>query len=221
VSRNDQGYWGQQPVNAPPPLLPLLPVETVAQQETQTQLMIEGVSYLQWQWSATHSINGTPFFVETSSILTRTESTGWSSMDYSPSMEANTPASEPPEPWPNSGGHNFVGAQFESESAQLPTKNESSDPTAVFGDNLGSSCSRPVIVSSDGTVNIIEPAGAQNIFGADETEADGIDILSLPLDMSKAHLDWVKAENWLEAIPLGIPRAVTFPLMGINHVNNE
>jgi hypothetical protein len=221
---DDQGYLGRHLVNALSPSPMLLHVQTVAQQETPPQLTIEGVGYVQWQSCTTHSINGAPFLVETSSVLTRTESTGWSSMDYSLPMEVNTPASEPPDPWPSSsGGHSFVGAQFESESARRLAENESSDPTAIFGENLGSSCLGPVIiVTSDGKDDVIKPAGSQNNVSTVEVEADAIDLLSpLPWDMSRAHLDWVKAENWLETIPLGIPRASTFPLMGIYHVDDE
>lgn len=223
VLRNDQSYLDQPPVH-PLPLSPiLLHVETVTQQESETQLTVEGISYLQRQSSTTHIIGGTPFLVE-SSVLTRTESTGWSSMDYSSPMGVNTPASEPPEPWPsNPGGHNFVGAQFESQSARPSAENESGDSNAVFGKPLGGSCPRPIIiVTNDGKVDIVEPAGAQDNVGTVEMEADGIDALSsFPWDMSRAHLDWLQDENWLETIPLGVPRASTFPPIGIYHVVDD
>ncbi|KAF2654239.1 hypothetical protein K491DRAFT_694004 [Lophiostoma macrostomum CBS 122681] len=220
ASRNDHSYLGRHTVNTLPPSPVLLQTETTT---------IQGVGYLQTQSSTTHSIHSTPFLVETSSVFTRTESTGWSSMDSSSLMEVNTPASEPPEPWPaTSGAHDFfdVGAQFASESAPLPVEKESSEPTAKSGKNSGSSRPRPVIiVTSDGKVDIIEPAGAQSNTSVVEVEADGTDPLSLlaslPLDMSSAHLDWISTEDWLETIPLRVPKASTFPPMGIDHVDDE
>ncbi|KAF2624679.1 hypothetical protein BU25DRAFT_413229 [Macroventuria anomochaeta] len=226
ASRNNQSYSGRHHVNAPAPLLSLSYMETVVQQAAHTHLTIDGIGYLQWQSSTTYSINGTPRLVETSSVLTRTESTGWDSMDYSSSMEATTPMSEPPEPWPShSGGHNFVGAgaQFESENTQLSADHDKSiESTATFDDSFGASGPRPVIiVTSDGQVDVVEPVEVRDDSSAADMAAE-IDLLSsLPFDMSRADLDWVKEEDWVNTIPLGLPRAWTFPGVYIPSVGEE
>ena len=196
------------------------PIETIEQTETQTSYVTEGIRHTQWETRTIHSMNGSPVCAETSSILTRTESTGWSSMDYSSTMEVHTPASEPPDPWPHSpGGHNYMGtgAQFAPESEGLLAQIESNDATTIQNKSLAAACICPVIVvTSDGKVDIIDPGAEQNEVDTGEDEAGEDDLLSsIPLDMSKAHLRWLETEDWVKAIPLRIPRVSTFPTMGI------
>ncbi|KAI4944744.1 hypothetical protein J4E91_008431 [Alternaria rosae] len=140
-------------------------------------------------------------------------------------MEVNTPASEPPDPWPHSpGGHNFMGAgaQFPPESERLSAQIESNDAAIIQNKSLAGACICPVIVvTSDGKVDIIDPGAEQNEVDTGEEAGEDDLLSSVPLNKSKAHLDWLKTEDWLKAIPLRIPRVSTFPTMGIAPAGEE
>jgi len=225
-SRGRQSHEGRHLTDALPVPLMQGPIETIEQTETQTSYVTEGIRHTQWETRTIHSMNGSPVCAETSSILTRTESTGWSSMDYSSTMEVHTPASEPPDPWPHSpGGHNYMGtgAQFPPESEGLPAHIESNDATTIQNKSLAAACICPVIVvTSDGKADFIDPGAEQNEVDTGEDEAGEDDLLSsIPLNMSRAHLDWVQLESWLETLPKRIPRVSTFPTMGIAPAGEE
>jgi len=226
ASRSGQSHQGRHFTNALPISLMQGPIETIEQTETQTSYVTEGIRHTQWETRTIHSMNGSPVCAETSSILTRTESTGWSSMDYSSTMEVHTPASEPPDPWPHSpGGHNYMGtgAQFAPESEGLLAQIESNDATTIQNKSLAAACICPVIVvTSDGKADFIDPGAEQNEVDTGEDEAGEDDLLSsIPLNMSRAHLDWVQLESWLETLPKRIPRVSTFPTMGIAPAGEE
>jgi hypothetical protein len=226
ASQIDPSYFVPGPVNAPVPFPALPQLETPANQVMRTWWTAEGVDG-QW-WSTTTDsvhVNGALYSVETSSVWTPSESTGMSSMNHPSALGAITPASEPPEPWPAApAGHSYIdiGAQFESGSAKSQEGRDSDDLFFVPSGNIRGTCHHPVIVvTSDGQVDVVQP-GVQSNLSPAKVEDDGIDILSsLPLDMSKSHLDWMQNGDWLDPIPLRVPRASTFPLMGIYHVDDE
>lgn len=149
-------------------------------------------------------------YLETSSIVTRTGSTGSYIMGSGPSMEPGTPASEPSEPWPShSGSHQFnnLGAQFPAECMQ------------VIDDELGNYTPTQaehglylpgMDTANDGRAGIFR-AGVPDLNNGGEAEFDQPDLL--PSDPTKAYLESLSEEDWLRPITRRMARVSTFPLL--------
>ena len=134
-------------------------------------------------------------------------------MEYGSSLEAYTPASEPPEPWPyHLGSHHLdnVGAQFAAEYTPLPAIDDGlGDPTATQDER--SSYPPVMVVANDGRAEFFDLAGVTDLNNGGVANFDRVDLL--PSDPSRAYLESLPDEAWLRPIPLRVPRAFTFPLL--------
>ncbi|CAN9250250.1 unnamed protein product [Alternaria alternata] len=140
-------------------------------------------------------------------------------MEYGLSMEPYTPASEPPEPWPyHPGSHHLdnVGAQFAFEYTGLPVTDDGlGDPTAIQEES--SSYPPVMVVANDGKAEVFDIAGLPDLDNPSIASFNQAELL--PSDPSKAYLASLPDEAWLRPIPLGVPRALTFPLLGQYNVD--
>jgi hypothetical protein len=215
-SRNEQGHQNLETL--PPSGHPLLPAPTIIQYNVHTHLTVEGIDQLlQLQSSTGYVVDDV--FVATSSVMTRTGSTESYIMEYGLSMEPYTPASEPPEPWPyHPGSHHLdnVGAQFASEYTGLPVTDDGlGDPTAIQEES--SSYPPVMVVANDGKAEVFDIAGLPDLDNPSIASFNQAELL--PSDPSKAYLASLPDEAWLRPIPLGVPRALTFPLLGQYNVD--
>lgn len=189
----------------------------IVQNNVYTHLTVEGMTHhLQTQESTGYVVDGV--FIATSRVMTRTGSTGSYTMEYGSSMEAYTPASEPPEPWPyRPGGHHLdnVGAQFAAEGMHPQATANGLGDMAVAQEEY--SCYPPVmVVLNDGEPGQLELAGMPDLDNGHGFNYDQAELLSL--DPSKAYLESQSDEDWLRPIT-SVPRAFTFPLLGQYNVN--
>ena len=77
---------------------------------------------------------------------------------------------------------------------------------------------RPVmVVANDGRAEDFDIAGFPDLDNPSIASFNQAELL--PSDPSKAYLASLPDEAWLRPIPLGVPRALTFPLLGQYNVD--